>query len=118
MNNISIEEIEQKIEVGEEVIDRYFDSTTTRVGTRRQMTSRRRQDIETTKVEIPSPMLTELDTMAKKLSFEQIQQVENFIDTLNQENTEGESTVLSTKLSESVFAEIWDNPEDAEYDNL
>ena len=68
MNNISIEKIEQKIEAGEEVIDHYFDSTTTRVGTRRQMTSRRRQDIETTKVEIPSPMLTELDTMAKKLN--------------------------------------------------
>ncbi|WP_424101545.1 ribbon-helix-helix protein, CopG family [Moorena producens] len=68
MNNISIEEIEQKIEAGEEVIDHYFDSTTTRVGTRRQMTSRRRQDIETTKVEIPSPMLTELDTMAKELN--------------------------------------------------
>ncbi len=68
MNNISIEEIEEKIEAGEEVIDRYFDSTTTRVGTRRQMTSRRRQDIETTKVEIPSLMLTELDTMAKELN--------------------------------------------------
>jgi len=68
MNNISIEEIEQKIEAGEDVIDRYFDSTTTRVGTRRQMTSRRRQDIETKKVEIPSPMLTELDTMAKELN--------------------------------------------------
>ncbi|EGJ29057.1 hypothetical protein LYNGBM3L_67590 [Moorena producens 3L] len=25
---------------------------------------------------------------------------------------------LVTKLSESVFAKIWDNPEDAEYDNL
>lgn len=48
MNNISIEEIEQKIEVGEEVIDQYFDSTTTRVGTRGQMISRKRQDQETT----------------------------------------------------------------------
>ena len=62
MNNISIEEIEQKIEAGEEVIDRYFDSTITRVGTRHQMTSRR-QDLETTKVEISSPMLNELDKM-------------------------------------------------------
>jgi hypothetical protein len=68
MNNISIEEIEQKIEAGEEVIDRYFDSTTTRVGTRRQMTSRRRQNIETTNVVIPSPMLNELDKMAKELN--------------------------------------------------
>jgi len=68
MNNISIEEIEQKIEAGEEVIDRYFDSTTTKVGTRRQMTSRRRQDLETTKVEIPSHILNELDKMAKELN--------------------------------------------------
>jgi hypothetical protein len=34
MNKISIEEVEQKIEAGEEVIDRYFDAGTTRVGTR------------------------------------------------------------------------------------
>lgn len=68
MNNISIEEIEQKIEAGEEVIDRYFDSTTTRVGTRRQMTSRRRQELETTNLEIPSPMLNELERMAKELN--------------------------------------------------
>jgi len=54
----------------------------------------------------------------KKLSLEQIQQVENLIDALSQDNTERELTVLSTKLSESVFAKIWDNPEDAEYDNL
>jgi hypothetical protein len=68
MNNISLEEIEQKIEAGEEVIDSYFDSTTTRVGTRLQMTSRRRQDLETTNLEIPSPMLNELDQMAKELN--------------------------------------------------
>ena len=61
MNNISIEEIEQKIEAGEEVIDRYFDSTTTRVGTPRKMSSRR-------KVEIPSPILNELDKLAKELN--------------------------------------------------
>ncbi|WP_424101540.1 toxin-antitoxin system, antitoxin component, Xre family protein [Moorena producens] len=54
----------------------------------------------------------------KKLSLEQIQQVENLIDTLSQENRERQLTVVSTKLSESVFAKIWDNPEDAEYDNL
>ena len=68
MNNISIKELEDKIEVEEEVIDRYFDSTTTRVGTPRQMTSRRRQDIVTTNLEIPSPMLNELDKMATELN--------------------------------------------------
>ncbi|WP_287265996.1 hypothetical protein [Moorena sp. SIO3A2] len=40
------------------------------------------------------------------------------IDALSQDNTERKLTVVSTKLSESVFAKIWDNPEDAEYDNL
>lgn len=68
MNNISIEELEDKIEVGEEVIDRYFDSTTTKVGMPRQMTSRRRQDIVTTNLEIPSLMLNELDKMATELN--------------------------------------------------
>jgi len=67
MNNISIEELEGKIEAGEEVVDLYFDSTTTRVGMPRQMTSRRRQDIVTTNLEIPSPMLDELDKMATEL---------------------------------------------------
>ncbi|MEH2235595.1 type II toxin-antitoxin system BrnA family antitoxin [Nostoc sp.] len=68
MNNISIEELEEKIDAGEEVVDRYFDSTTTKVGTPRQMTSRRRQDIVTTNLEIPSPMLNELDNMATELN--------------------------------------------------
>jgi hypothetical protein len=68
MNNISIEELEEKIDAGEEVIDRYFDSTTTRVGTPRQITSRKRQDIVTTNLEIPNPMLNELDKMATELN--------------------------------------------------
>jgi hypothetical protein len=67
MSNISTEELEQKIEAGEEVVDRYFDSTTTRVGTPRPMTSRRRQDIPAD-LDIPSPMLDELDQMASELN--------------------------------------------------
>lgn len=68
MSNISTEELEQKIEAGEEVIDRYFDATTTRVGVPRPMTSRRRQDLVTTSLDIPSPMLDELDQMATELN--------------------------------------------------
>ena len=67
MQNISIEEIEQKIEAGEEVIDRYFDSSTTRVGQSYPMTSRRRQDLETSNLEIPMSILNELERMAKEL---------------------------------------------------
>jgi Ribbon-helix-helix protein, copG family len=68
MSNISAEELEHKIEAGEEVIDRYFDSTTTRVGIPRPMTVRRRQDLVTTSLDIPSPMLDELDQMAEELN--------------------------------------------------
>lgn len=34
MNNISIYELEQKIAAGEEIIDQYFDSQSTRIGTK------------------------------------------------------------------------------------
>jgi len=68
MSNISTEELEHKIEAGEEVVDRYFDSTTTRIGTPRPMTSRRHQDVLTTHLDIPNPMLDELDQMARELN--------------------------------------------------
>ena len=68
MSSISTEELEQKVEAGEEVIDHYFDSTATRVGTPRQMTSRRRQDLVTTNLEMPSLMLDELAQLADELN--------------------------------------------------
>ena len=68
MSSISTEELEQKVEAGEEVIDHYFDSKATRVGTPRQMTSRRRQDLVTTNLEIPRLMLDELDRLADELN--------------------------------------------------
>ena len=54
----------------------------------------------------------------RKLSLDQIQQLEKFIDLLSQHETEQQITLTSSKLSESVFGKIWDNPEDADYDNL
>jgi hypothetical protein len=69
MNNISTEQLEQKIEAGEEVIDRYFDATTTRIGLPRAMTSRRQSNspIEPT-IRLPNPMVNELDKMADELN--------------------------------------------------
>jgi hypothetical protein len=61
---------------------------------------------------------TRLLEKVKKLSFEQTQQVENFIDSLNNRNSNQQLTLASTQISETVFAKIWDNPEDADYDNL
>ncbi|NDJ20031.1 CopG family transcriptional regulator [Myxacorys almedinensis] len=68
MSNIFTEELEQKIEAGEEVIDRYFDSATTRVGTPRLMTSRKGQEQITTELEIPPAMMDELNQMAGELN--------------------------------------------------
>ena len=42
MKKISIDELEQKIEAGEEVIDPYFDASTTRVGKVYTKVSRRK----------------------------------------------------------------------------
>jgi Ribbon-helix-helix protein, copG family len=67
MSNISTEDLEQKIAAGEEVIDRYFDATTTRIGTPRPMTSRR-QALVATSLDLPSPMIDELDRMAEELN--------------------------------------------------
>ena len=54
----------------------------------------------------------------KHLSFEQMQQVEDFIDSLNSENADKALILASTKLSESSFNKVWNNPEDAVYDEL
>ena len=54
----------------------------------------------------------------KQLSTEQIAKVEQFIDSLGEQNPDAQLTLISTKIAESVFNQVWDNPEDADYDNL
>lgn len=55
----------------------------------------------------------------RKLPFDKIVELENFIDLLHQRSNSSQNLVTtSTKLSEASFAKIWDNPEDAAYDNL
>ncbi len=68
MNNITTDELEQKIEAGEEIIDRYFDPTTTRVGTPHLITARRSQNIISTQLDITHSMLDELDEIASELN--------------------------------------------------
>jgi hypothetical protein len=59
MKKISIDELEQKIEAGEEVIYRYFDASTTRVGKVYKQVSRRKQPevIDQSKVTVRSQIL-------------------------------------------------------------
>ena len=56
----------------------------------------------------------------RKLSDEKVIEVEDFINFLCQQQTDSEHnlTIAATKLSEASFSKVWDNPEDAEYDNL
>lgn len=54
----------------------------------------------------------------RQLVPEQIVIVEQFIDSLSQQSDECNLTLVATKLSEPVFQNIWDNPDDAEYDEL
>ncbi len=68
MNNITTDELEQKIEAGEEIIDRYFDPITTRVGTPHLITARRSQTLISTQLDITQSMLNELDEIASELN--------------------------------------------------
>ncbi|MBW4644454.1 MAG: toxin-antitoxin system, antitoxin component, Xre family protein [Goleter apudmare HA4340-LM2] len=53
-----------------------------------------------------------------RMPLEQILLVENFIDSLYQPGSDLMLTLSAAKLSEPALAKIWDNPDDAEYDQL
>jgi hypothetical protein len=67
MNKISIDELEQKIESGEEIIDTYFNPDTTRVGEIYPVITRRNSLIKKT-LEIPHSMVEEIETLANQLN--------------------------------------------------
>lgn len=62
----------------------------------------------------------ELELIAKirKLSPLLMNEVEDFIDFLSQRRDDREAVFAAAQMSESAFAEVWDNPEDAAYDEL
>ena len=49
---------------------------------------------------------------------ERVAQVEDFVDFLRQRDGDRRLTQAATKLSENAFREVWDNPDDADYDQL
>lgn len=53
----------------------------------------------------------------KHLPPEQIAEVEDFVDFISQRN-DRLLVRAAAKLSEAALNEVWDNPEDAAYDNL
>jgi hypothetical protein len=54
----------------------------------------------------------------RQLPPEKVAEVEDFIDFLAQHIADYQLTLAATKLSESAFQKVWDNPLDADYDEL
>ena len=54
----------------------------------------------------------------KGLPPERIAEVGDFVDFLRTRDTERRLTSAATKASEPAFKKIWDNPDDAAYDQL
>jgi len=52
------------------------------------------------------------------LSQERVSEVEDFIDFLSQRDSDKQLSQAAMALSESTLNAIWDNPDDAEYDQL
>jgi hypothetical protein len=61
---------------------------------------------------------TTLMEKIRSLPPDKITVVEDFIDFLLTRSEESLLVYTATQLSEKAFAKIWDNPEDAEYDEL
>lgn len=55
----------------------------------------------------------------RHLAPEQVEEVEHFVDFLAQHRAEAHRlTQAASRLAESAFAHVWDNPDDADYDRL
>jgi hypothetical protein len=54
----------------------------------------------------------------RELPPDKISEVEDFVDFLRSKGEESATAQAVTGLSEQAFAKVWDNPDDAEYDNL
>lgn len=65
----------------------------------------------------PNPE-TKLMEKIRSLPPDKIMVLEDFIDFLLTRSEDSLLVYNATKLSEAAFAKIWDNPEDAEYDEL
>lgn len=54
----------------------------------------------------------------RMLSPEKLVEIQDFVDFLSQRDRDTQLLRAGNKLSEAVLIQVWDNSEDAEYDNL
>lgn len=66
----------------------------------------------------PKPSEEELLAKIRRLPPERVAEVEDFVDFLRQRDEERSLTDAASRLSESAFAQVWENPDDADYDRL
>jgi hypothetical protein len=60
----------------------------------------------------------ELLAKIRTLPPERVAEVEDFVDFLHLRDEEQQLMRAASKLSEAVFAKVWDHPDDADYDRL
>ncbi len=60
----------------------------------------------------------ELIRRIRSLSPKRIAEVEDFVDFLRQRDNGSRLTDAASRLSEASFSKVWDNPDDADYDQL
>jgi hypothetical protein len=60
----------------------------------------------------------ELLAKIRTLPPERVAEVEDFVDFLRLRDEEQRLAEAASKLSEAAFAEVWDHPDDADYDRL
>jgi len=70
--------------------------------------------MSTERIPVNSTLLEKIQSLPP----EQVAEVEDFVDFLRQRIEDRRLTRAAAKMSEKVFQEVWDNPEDAEYDKL
>lgn len=65
-----------------------------------------------------SPQEQNLLRKIRSLPADKIAEIEDFVDFVRYKNEDLQLNRAATKLSETAFQRVWDNPEDSAYDNL
>ena len=69
-------------------------------------------------MEITTDRVAEIADKLRKLPQDRINEVEDFVDFVTAKEYDRQLVRGASKLSEKTCARIWDNPDDAVYDNL
>ena len=64
------------------------------------------------------PAIEQIVHKLRTLGPERLGQVEDFIDSLSQREDDRQLTRAAMSASETALAAVWNNPDDAEYDQL